>query len=276
MNRRRVLIVLGSIGATGLAGTAGYEYWSYRRMTLRRNLLVAGSRAAEEFVQAAAKEFARANPDMDIVVEGGNATAGLLALRRDSISLAIMSRDLTTAEDRPNLHSTLLGMEGVAIVVHPSMAVESMTSGQVHGVLAGDITNWSELNGPDMPIVLFGRSQGSSARATIEEALMRGTAFTRSMTVMENAKSLNKAVASEPKGLGFVNARNLDGTTKAVAIDGHDVNEKNVLLRRYPLTRDLYLVSNSEGSSEAMRFVQYCVSRDGQKLMASLGLNMVR
>ena len=276
MNRRRVLIVLGSVGAAGLAGTAGYEYWLYRRMTLRRNLLVAGSRAAESFVQAAAREFARANPDVDIVVEGGNATAGLLALQRDSISLAIMSRDLTTAEDRPNLHSTLIGMEGVAIIVHPSMAVESMTSGQVHGVLAGDITNWGELDGPDMPIALFGRSRGSSARATIEDALMRGTAFARGMTVMESAKSLNKAVASERRSLGFVNARNLDGTTKALAIDGHDVNEKNVLLRRYPLTRDLYLVMNSDGSNEARRFVQYCVSRDGQKLMASLGLNMVR
>ena len=105
---------------------------------------------------------------------------------------------------------------------------------------------------------------------------MRGTAFARGMTVMESAKSLNKAVASERRSLGFVNARNLDGTTKALAIDGHDVNEKNVLLRRYPLTRDLYLVMNSDGSNEARRFVQYCVSRDGQKLMASLGLNMVR
>ena len=58
MNRRRVLIVLGSLGAAGLAGTAGYEYWTYRQMTLRRNLLIAGSRAAEEFVQAAAKIIA--------------------------------------------------------------------------------------------------------------------------------------------------------------------------------------------------------------------------
>ena len=276
MNRRRVLFVLGSLGAAGLAGTAGYEYWTYRQMTLRRNLLIAGSRAAEEFVQAAAKEFARANPDMDIVVEGGNATAGLLALQRDSISLAIMSRDLTTAEDRPNLHSTLIGMEGVAIVIHPSMPVESMTLGQVRGVLAGEIANWSEVNGPDAPIVLFGRIQGSSARATIEEVLMRNTAFARSMRMMESAQLLNKAVAADPMALGFINGRNLNGTTKALAIDGHDINEKNVLLRRYPLTRDLYLVMNSEGSDDATRFVQYCVSRNGQKLMASLGLNMVR
>ena len=276
MNRRRVLIILGSLGAAGLAGTAGYEYWTYRQLTLRRNLLIAGSRAAEEFVQAAAKEFSRANPDMDIVVEGGNATAGLLALQRDSISLAIMSRDLTTAEDRPNLHSTLIGMEGVAIVTHPSMPVESMTLGQVRGVLAGEIANWSEVNGPDAPIVLFGRIQGSSARATIEEVLMRNKAFARSMRLMESAKLLNMAVAADPMALGFVNGRNLDGTTKALAIDGHDINEKNVLLRRYPLTRDLYLVMNSEGSDDATRFVQYCVSRNGQTLMASLGLNMVR
>lgn len=276
MNRRRVLIVLGSLGVAGLAGTAGYEYWTYRQMTLRRNLLIAGSRAAEEFVQAAAKEFARENPDMDIVVEGGNATAGLLALQRDSISLAIMSRDLTTAEDRPNLHSTLIGMEGVAIVTHPSMPVESMTVAQVRGVLAGEIANWSELNGPDGPMTLFGRNQGSSARATIEEVLMRNTAFARGMRVVESAKLLNKAVAADPMGLGFINARNLDGTTKAVAIDGYDINEKNVLLRRYPLTRDLYLVRNSEGSDDATRFVNYCVSRSGQKLLASLGLNMVR
>ena len=276
MNRRRVLIVLGAVGTAGLAGVAGYEHWAYRQMTLRRNLLIAGSRAAEEFVQAAAKEFARENPDMDIVVEGGNATAGLLALKRDSISLAIMSRDLTTAEDRPNLHRTLIGMEGVAIVMHPSMPVEAMTAGQVRGVLAGDITNWSELNGPDGAIVLFGRSQGSSARATIEEVLMRNTAFARSMRIMESAKSLNKAVASDPMGLGFINGRNLDGTTQAVAIEGYDINEKNVLLRRYPLTRDLYLVMNSEGSDDASRFIKYCVSRNGQKLLASLGLTMVR
>ena len=276
MNRRRVLIVLGSLGAAGLAGTAGYEYWTYRQMTLRRNLLIAGSRAAEEFVQAAAREFARENPDMDIVVEGGNATAGLLALKRDSISLAIMSRDLTSAEDRPNLHCTLIGMEGVAIVIHPSMPVESMTAGQVHGVLAGDITNWSELNGPDGPIVLFGRPQGSSARATIEEVLMRHTGFARGIRTMESAKLLSEAVASNPMGFGYVNARNLDGTTKAVAVDGHDINEKNVLLRRYPLTRDLYLVMNSDGSDDATRFVHYCVSRKGQKLLASLGLTMVR
>lgn len=276
MNRRRVLMALGTVGVAGVAGTVGYEYWNYHQMTLRRNLLIAGSRAAEEFVNAAAKEFARTHPDLDIVVEGGNATAGLIALQRGSISLAIMSRDLTTAEDRPNLHSTLIGMEGIAIVVHPAMRMDSLTAGQVRGVLAGDITDWSELDGPHGRIVLLGRAQGSSARATLEETLMRGTAFARGMRVMETAKSLNRAVAAEPMSLGFINARNLDGTTKAVAVDGYDVDEKNVLLRRYPLTRDLYLVTNSESPDEAAAFVQYCVSRDGQRLLASLGLTMVR
>lgn len=276
MNRRRVLMTLGAVGVAGVAGTAGYEYWNYRQMTLRRNLLIAGSRAAEEFVNAAAREFARAHPDLDIVVEGGNATAGLIALQRGSISLAIMSRDLNTAEDRPNLHSTLIGMEGIAIVVHPAMKVDSLTAGQVRGVLSGDITDWSELDGPHGRILLLGRGQGSSARATLEETLMRGTAFARGMRVMDTARSLNRAVAAEPTSLGFINARNLDGTTKAVAVDGYDVDEKNVLLRRYPLTRDLYLVMNSDSSDEASAFVQYCVSRDGQRLLASLGLTMVR
>lgn len=48
--------------------------------------------------------------------------------------------------------------------------MEDLTLEQIKGLATGEITNWSEVGGPDMPVVLVGR-EAVPARATALKAL---------------------------------------------------------------------------------------------------------
>ena len=56
----------------------------------------------------------------------------------------------------------------VAFPVNPDNPVRRVTSAQMKQVLTGQIDNWRQLGGPDLPISLVSLGRGGGARMTIE------------------------------------------------------------------------------------------------------------
>lgn len=63
----------------------------------------------------------------------------------------------------------MFALDGIAIVVNNENTVEDLTLEQIKGLATGEITNWSEVGGPDAPVVLVGR-EAAAARAMASKA----------------------------------------------------------------------------------------------------------
>ena len=77
-------------------------------------------------------------------------------------SVAITTRTIKDYEKQkePTLMGTPIGLDGFIVTVAKSNPVTSLTFDQVVGIYTGTITNWKEVGGKDLPIIVIGRNKG--------------------------------------------------------------------------------------------------------------------
>ena len=275
MNRRQLLrnIAIGAgVGSAALAGLIAYPYILARA---KKELMISGSTAVTRFVALLIAPFIENHPHVKVSIQGGGSFVGLVTLENGGIDLAMMSRDLNFEEFNLDLHSHLIGIEGVAIAVHPSMNINNVSLAHLNGIFEGAITNWDQLGGPNKKINVYSRSEGSSTRAFIEDVILRGAKFTREAKVLDNAAALSEAISQDPSGIGYLTNKNLSNKVKAIAVDGVEISDKTLLLKLYPLCRDMFLVNKNSASAIATDFVQYSMSDAGQEIFVKNGLTQV-
>jgi phosphate transport system substrate-binding protein len=275
MNRRQLLrniAIATGIGGATLAGLIAYPYLITKA---RKELMISGSVAVSRFVALLVAPFIEIHPHVKIATEGGGSFAGLVALDNGGIDLAMMSRDLNFEEFNLDLHSSLIGIEGIAIVVNPKMNIKNITLEQLSNIFEGSISNWNQLGGPNQKINVHSRNEGSSTRAFVEDMILRGAKFIRDVKVSDSAVGLANALSEDPYGIGYLTNKNLNDQVKALAINGVEISDKTLLLKLYPLSRDMFLVNKNSASSTAKDFLHFSLSRAGQEIFVKHGLTQV-
>ena len=66
----------------------------------------------------------------------------------------------------------VIAIDGLAIVVHPGNPVDSLTTAQLARLFAGEIRNWRELGGQDLPVRLHARDDRSGTYDTFNELVL--------------------------------------------------------------------------------------------------------
>jgi phosphate transport system substrate-binding protein len=77
--------------------------------------------------------------------------------------------------------------------------VQSLTGDQIKGIFAGKITNWNEVGGPDLPIIVITDPVGAGTRTLIQSVVLNNEAFGPKVRPYENVRLIASAV-SELKG----------------------------------------------------------------------------
>ena len=276
MNRRQLLRNVG-LTVAGVAGAsfAGLAVYPFIFSKKQKDLMISGSIAVSRFVRLLINSFIEKYPTAKVAIEGGGSYAGLVALTNGGIDLAMMSRDLNFEEFNLELRSHLIGIEGVAIVVNPQLNVSSISIEQLNGILEGNLVNWKQLGGPNKKITVYNRKEGSTTRAFIEDMVMRGSTFDRNIIACDTAVDVSNAVAADLYGIGYLTIRNLGNNVKTLAINGVEISDKTLLLKLYPLSRDMFLVAKNSANEVTKDFVRYSLSAPAQDIFVKRGLTQV-
>lgn len=72
----------------------------------------------------------------------------------------------------------MIGMDGIAILVHDSNPVKSLSIDQLQGIFSGETSNWKEVGGRDTTIRVFIPKENFGGRDVFEKVVMRGKQFT--------------------------------------------------------------------------------------------------
>ena len=96
----------------------------------------------------------------------------------------------------------------VAFSVHPSNPVRSADIAAIGQVLTGEITNWRQLGGNDLPIRVVAVREGGGVQASIEAKLGIKMAVQDPIRV-QISYQVNKVVEQEPAALGLAQIENL-------------------------------------------------------------------
>ncbi|KXT73847.1 Phosphate ABC transporter, periplasmic phosphate-binding protein PstS [Streptococcus gallolyticus] len=56
------------------------------------------------------------------------------------------SRELEDSEIAQGVNSTVIAMDGIAVIVNKNNTIDNLTSEQVKSIFSGEITTWKELS----------------------------------------------------------------------------------------------------------------------------------
>jgi len=228
-----------------------------------------GSTTVQPLAEKLAGAFKAKNPDVNVVIQGGGSAVGITSVNAGTVDIGAASRELTSAD--PPLVKSLLARDGIAIIVPPSNPVTNLTKDQVIAIFSGNITNWSQVGGPNKAIDVVAREEGSGTRTAFQDLVM-GKALIKADAILQSSNgALKMAVSSDPQAVGFLSLGYLDSSVKALAMNGVAATEENAKNGTYPIVRLLYFLTKTQPTGIVKDFIDFCTGPDGQKVVAEEG-----
>jgi phosphate transport system substrate-binding protein len=236
----------------------------------KHTVTIAGSTSVMPFTEKLAEHFMVDHPEYVIDVQGGGSTAGVQACMNDTVNIGMSSRQLK--EEEMILKEIIICYDGISIVVHPKNPIGELTLKQARDIFSGKIKNWRELGWVDRRIDAVTREEGSGTRGSFEELVMRSEEIDDGIMVQDSNGSVKEVVATDPYAIGYISLGLIDSRVKGLSIDNVVPNLKNIKNKKYKIIRPFIYLSRGEPQKYSKAFVDYVLSKDGQKILIKEGL----
>lgn len=230
-----------------------------------------GSTSMEKVILSLAEVFEE-EEGITVTYNPTGSGSGITAVTEGRTDIGLSSRALKQAEKDAGLTETVLALDGIAMIVNNSNPVADLTLEQIAAIYTGEITNWSEVGGPDASIVLIGREAGSGTRDGFES--ISGTAekckYNQELT---STGAVITAVASNPNAIGYASLASVEDSVKALKVNGVEASEETVKNGTYVVQRPFVLATRSGEalSDAAQKFFDYITSPDASQVILEAG-----
>jgi phosphate transport system substrate-binding protein len=225
---------------------------------------VSGSTTLLPLVQEGADRYMDLYGDRTVLVQGGGSSVGIAQVKEGIVDIANSSRDLKPEEDDGNYVDNPIALDVIAIVVHPGVPVDDLSSAQVKGIFTGGITNWQEVGGADEPILVVVRDQASGTREMFDKEALDGEDATGSAIESNSNGIVRETVAATPNSIGYISIGYVNSSIKAIAYDGVVPTNDSGKDGSYALSRYLHMYTYGEPSPPAQEFIDYLLSEEFQ------------
>ena len=282
MKKKMIAMIMAlSVMTTGLVGcgnkAADGENTDAEKgntQELSGTLTLAGSTSMEKLCEALSESFMEANPNVTVTVEYTGSGAGLESLATGSVDIGNASRNLKDEEKETGAVENVVAIDGIAVITDAKNKVKDISSENLAKIYKGEISNWSELGGDDEAIVVIGREAGSGTRDAFEELLEVADECAYAQELDSTGAVLAK-VAATPGAIGYVSLDVVDDSVLAMALDGVEPTEEEILAGKYLLSRPFVMATKGEVSEQndlVKAWFDYIKSEEGKNVISQVGL----
>ncbi len=254
------------------------------------NLLIKGSDTEVNLALSLAETYMMEDLSISISVSGGGSGAGIAALINGKTNIANASRpmkaeELLLAQERGvNPLSTVLGMDAIAIVVHPKCPLKELSKQDLGAIYRGKIHNWKQLGGPDQEISLYGRQSNSGTFVYFRDSILQAE-YSPKVKQMNGTAQIVEAIKTDINGIGYVGVgyilektgttargvKVLDISSTEGAVAYSPIRLENIHNGVYPIIRPLFQYTDGKPKGKLLHFLHYCLSEEGQALVQQNG-----
>jgi phosphate transport system substrate-binding protein len=242
-------------------------------------IVVDGSTTVGPIAKAFAEFYMKQNPGVNITVSESGSGNGAKSLINGSCQVATMSRVMKQNEYEAAVHSEVLpishvvALDGIAMIVHPGNPVKGLTMEQIKSIYTGKIKNWSQLGGPNVPMVIISRDTNSGTYETFETRVLKGEKIVKTCEYVGSNGAIRQRVQSTPDSVGYVGIGFIDNSVKALPVNNVPPSPETVKNGSYPIGRPLYMYTNDYPNmgSPLYRFINLYLTRKGQEIIEEVG-----
>ena len=169
-------------------------------------IAIGGSTSITETMEALTAAYTALYPNITFTIQSNGSGPGANGTISGEYDIGMCSRDLSQSEIDQGLVSTQIGQDGVAVIVNID-GVENLTTEQVAMIYSGEITNWSEVGGPDRPIAVYSREDGSGTRDCFDTAMenaVEGWTISSGIAQYNSTNAIIGAVQTNYGSIGYI------------------------------------------------------------------------
>ena len=252
----------GLAAATQTAGLSG------------QSLTIDGSTALAPLFQDAEKSFDSVNGTHTSVTPNGSGT-GLKDVQAGAVQIGLS--DVYAAEKAPagsphaydDLVDHQVAVVPFTLAVSLDLAgkVQNLTSAQVIQIYTGQVTNWSQLGGPNEAITVVNRPTSSGTRATFKKYVLGGqTENAPNAQTAATSAQVAQAVAGGQGAIGYDTAGFVANTSglAPICIDGKGATAANINAGTYTFWTLEHAYTKGQPNGVAAAMLAFVTSADFQ------------
>jgi len=251
----------------------------------RDMIQIKGSDTLINLVQKLSEVYMEKNPGKYIAVTGGGSGTGIAALMNNKCDIANASRNMKPKEitRATSLGITpkrvVIAMDGLSVIVNGDNSVTKLTMDEIGKIFRGEVANWSELGGDNIPITLYGRQSNSGTFVFFRDVVLKGD-YSQRMKRMNGNSQIVEAVRYDKSGIGYVGVGYIKEATdlNVVSVAAHEgadyaspLNSQDVKSGKYPIARPLNQYVNGTPTGAVREFLLFEISPEGQKIVEDEG-----
>jgi phosphate transport system substrate-binding protein len=222
-------------------------------------------------------------PGSSIMVTGGGSGVGLAALQNGTTDIAQSSRKMKLDEKMKlqdagkAFTETIIAYDALAVIVNPGNKVTQLTREQLESIYTGKVTNWKEVGGDDMKIVVYSRETSSGTYEFFKEHVLNKKNFATSALLMPATGAIVQSVSQTKGAIGYVGLAYLEADIKPLKVSYDQgktfvqPNVENAMNKTYPISRPLYYYYLNSTAKTVQPFVDFILSAEGQKIVKEVG-----
>jgi phosphate transport system substrate-binding protein len=224
-------------------------------------LTASGSSALKPLVDLAAKNFMGTNPKAEVNVTAGGSGVGVKNVA-DGVSDIGNSDVVADAQYKDTLVDHVVCIAPFALIVSKDVTVDSLTKQQAADIFMGKITNWKDVNGPDLPIALVHRPDSSGSKKLVKQIILDGKDFSKDGTTQDSSKTVATAIETGKGSIGYVDAPYITDKVKALQIDGVAYSSQAIKDGKYKLYGVEHMYTKGEAKGAVKAFIEYMQSKE--------------
>lgn len=236
-------------------------------------------------LQVRARDLTGRPVRIDIAAHGSS--TGFLALLSADADLAASSRPIGDLEAtqmqalgdlRGAASEQVIGLDGVAVIVHPGNPLPQLSIAQLGQIFSGKISRWEQLGATGGPIHLYARDDRSGTYETFKALVLdpQQAVLAAPAQRFESAEELAERVKGDRQAIGFSSLATVHGAKVLAVAEGQALamlpTPALVASEDYPLSRRLYLyLPGASTRPQAQAFAEFAQSPAGQAIVAEQG-----
>ncbi|RZK60033.1 MAG: hypothetical protein EOO91_03015 [Pedobacter sp.] len=239
--------------------------------------------------------FSERYPSVKFSTVVGQTGAMVDSVITSNVQVAITTRKIKDYEQlkAPMLTATPIGLDGLVLTVAKSNPIISLSFEQIAGIYTGQITNWKQIGGKDLPIVAIGRTKAYDPINLFADFMQLDTKVLPSGLVY-SVKGKNNygnipiiSTATDNDALALLTSAENTITyfplqvltayqaqahkVKALAFNGVVASHRTVEDGSYFIHRQLNAITLGKPNERTQIMIDFLLGRSGQKLINQAG-----
>lgn len=268
--KKRIAVIIAAAIAALTLSVSAFAFTGCGEPTIVLN----GSTSMKEVIEALSEAYMEENNVRVTYAATGSGT-GIEAVENGTADIGLASRDLKSEETEKGLVATPIAIDAVVMVVNKS---NTTTTNVTKAQLAALYTSGTAIDSVVTKAV--GREEGSGTRDCFDSTIDIES-YSESVALQNSTGGVVSTVAGNASAIGYVSLSSVDASqVTAVQYEGVTASEATVKDKSYKLTRNFNLVLPEGGadslSEAAKAFYEFCLSEEGQAIIATCGVVTVK